>query len=279
MKNLLLALLLTCCSGLAFAQTSLTATTPEPVRYLDPVFTEWTTDFGEYQPGYKYKIYMPAHDTEDKRPVMIFYTGGGTTDISKLNNICTEIVQLGYVTVAAQYKLTVGDGFTEQEQKESVIKTYELIRFLRENATAYGIKRKEIFGVGTSAGGITWINAGITANNTGIPFYDGYKIPKIKGSLIGTASLSGAAVGSYFYLINSTGVPNNFYNGALDPLIPVKSAQETYEAQFAAGIPSLIKIYPLSDHTLGEHDDIYYNPDYGIIPTFYSRLKIKTPKP
>jgi acetyl esterase/lipase len=110
MKNLLLALLLTCCSGLAFAQTSLTATTPEPVRYLDPVFTEWTTDFGEYQPGYKYKIYMPAHDTEDKRPVMIFYTGGGTTDISKLNNICTEIVQLGYVTVAAQYKLTVGDG-------------------------------------------------------------------------------------------------------------------------------------------------------------------------
>jgi len=277
MKKFLLVLLVSCISLLSLGQP--TIPTEPCVRYLTPCFTEWTSISGEYQPGYAFTFYMPKNDTDTKRPVIIFYTGGGTTDIGSLSKLCIEITKLGYVTCAAQYKKGVGDGFTEAEQKEAVINTYTLIRYIRENATLLGVKKKKMFGYGTSAGGITWINAGITANNTDIPFYAGIFVPNIKGSLIATASNSAAAIGAYFYLINPTGVQNNFYNGGKDPLIPWQQAQATYEFQLSVGINSLFHLYPNSAHGVGEHDDMWYNPEYGIIPTFYKKLNIKTPKP
>jgi hypothetical protein len=259
-------------SGQSVAQSSTTTT---GTRYLDPVFTEWITVSGEYQPGYAFTIYMPTKDTEDKRPVIIFYTGGGTTDIGSLAGQCIEACKLGYVTVAAQYKKTIGDGFTESEQKDAVIHTYTLIKYLRDNSVSFGIKKKKMFGYGVSAGAITWINAGITANNTDIPFYSGIEVPKIKHSLLATCSNSGAAIGAYFYLIAPGGAPNNFFNGGKDLLIDWNQANATYKAELAAGIPSLFHLYPLSGHGVGEHDDLWYNPDYGMIPTFYKYVNPK----
>lgn len=256
------------------------STTPTGTRYLDPVFTAWTTKSGEYQKGYQYKVYMPANDTEDKRPVIIFYTGGGTTDISTLEGQCVEAVKLGYVTVAAQYKLTIGDGFTELEQKEAAISTMWLIDYIRDHSGEFGVKKKKIFGYGVSAGGITWINTGITANNMDIPFYDGYSFPNIKHSLVATCSNSSAAIGAYFYLIAPGGVPNNFFNGGKDGLISWEQADATWKSELAMGIPSMFHLYPLAGHGVGNHDDLWYNPEYGMIPTFYKFLNVKkTPQP
>lgn len=247
------------------------------IRYLTPVFSDWTTEQGEYQQGYKYKVYMPANDTIDKRPVIIVYSGGGTIDINDVEGTCIELVKLGYVTVAAQYKNTIGD-FNSELQKQAVINSYILIKFLRDNSVRFGIKKKKIFGIGTSAGAITWIQAGITGNNTTNPYYEG-KCPNIKGSLIFTASMSGAASSIYQNMIQVGGVPNQFFNGGKDLLIPVKEAQATCSKELAYGIPSFIKVYPDSDHTIGEHADIFYNPEYGIVPTFYNRLNVKQPNP
>ncbi len=246
------------------------------IRYLTPVFSDWTTETGEYQQGYKYKVYMPANDTIDKRPVIIVYSGGGTIDINDVASTCIELVKLGYVTVAAQYKTTIGD-FTPELQKQAVINSYILIKYLRDNSVRFGIKKKKIFGMGTSAGAITWIQAGITGNNTDNPYYEG-KAPNIKGSLLFTASLSGAATSIYMNMIQVGGVPNQFFNGGKDPLIPSKEAEATCSKELGFGIPSHIHVYPNSDHTLGEHDDIFYNPEYGIVPTFYNKLNIKPPK-
>lgn len=279
MKKFLLVSLFAWMTMLSIAQPSLNTTTPAGTRYLNPVFTAWNTIEGEYQPGYQYKVYMPANDTEDKRPVIIFYTGGGTVDIRGLEGQCVEACKLGYVTVAAQYKLSVGDGFTEDEQKAAVINTMTLIKYIRDNSTVFGVKKKKIFGYGVSAGGITWINTGITANNTDIPFYEGINVPNIKGSLKVTCSNSGAAIGAYFYLIAPGGVPNLFFNGGKDGLIDWKQAEATYLAQLASGIQSQFHLYPLAGHGVGQHDDLWYNPEYGMIPTFYKYLNVKAPKP
>lgn len=248
------------------------------IRYLTPVFTDWTEEEVEYQPGYKCKIYQPANDTIDKRPVILLHTGGGTITLESLHGLAVELVKLGYVAVPAQYKKGVGDGFTEEEQIQAALNDYILIDFLRKAAVRYGIKKKKFFIIGTSAGGITASNAGITGNNTDNPIYKG-QAPNIKGCILHTASLSAAALGLYYDLIQTGGVPNQFFNGAKDPLIPVKQAEATCSKELAFGIPSFIKVYLNSDHTLGEHQDIYYNPSYGIIPTFYNKLNINTSKP
>ena len=248
------------------------------IRYLTPIFTSWITEIGEYQPGFKVKVYMPANDTIDRRPVVIVYSGGGTLDIDATKSTCEELVKLGYVVVAGQYKQTVGD-FTTEEQKQAVVNTYNLINYIRENYEKYGVKKKKFFGIGTSAGALTLIQAGITGNDTQNPYYTGYAVPNIKGCLLATASLSGAANPQYMDLIQTGGVQNNFYNGKLDPIIPYKQAEATFNKEIALGIPSQIKIYDNADHTLGEHDDIFYNPVYGIIPTFYNKLYQKAPQP
>lgn len=248
------------------------------IRYLTPCFTEWTEEELEYQPGYKCKIYQPANDTITKRPVIILHTGGGTISIDSLHGLAVELVKLGYVVVPAQYKLTVGDGFTEDEQIQGALNDYILIDVLRKASVRYGIKKKKFFIIGTSAGGINASNTGITGNDTDNPIYKG-KAPNIKGCILHTASLSAAALGLYYDLIQTGGVPNQFFNGGKDMLIPSKQAEATCSKELAFGIPSFIKVYPNSDHTLGEHQDIYYNPSYGIIPTFYNKLNTKQPKP
>lgn len=261
------------------SQNVLMAVPATGVRYLTPVFTDWTTEEGVYKDGLKYKVYMPANDTEDKRPVVFVFSGGGTIDINDVSSTCIEFVKLGYVSVAAQYKDYIGDFKQDAQVKQAVINSYWLIQFIRDSAVRFGVKKKKMFGVGTSAGAITWICAGITANDTTNPYYAGESLPNLKGCLIATASMSGAANPPYLDLIQSSTVQNNFFNGQLDPLIPYKKAQATYDKEIAFGIPSQIKIYPNSDHTLGEHDDIFYNPVYGIVPTFYNKLNVKPPKP
>lgn len=269
-KNLFFTLLIT---SMVLSLSGQTSTAPtECVRYLTPCFTTWTTDTGQYQPGFKFKVYMPEGDNIDRRPVIIFFSGGGTLSLDAVKSNCEEMVKLGYVTVAANYKDFVGDFHNPEEVKNAVGNSYILIKYLRANYVRFGIKKKKFFGVGTSAGAITWACAGTTANDTDNPYYGDVDLPDLKYCLLATASLSGALNNIYMDLVQTSSVQNNFFNGGKDLLIPVKQAQDSYEKEISFGIPSQIKIYPDADHSLGEHDDIFYNPVYGIVPTFYNKL-------
>lgn len=250
------------------------------IRYLTNVISSWTTEEGEYAPNLKYKVYMPANDDIDRRPVVIIFPGGGTLNLDDLQTACERMVKLGYVTVAALYKDFIGDYKLPEQVKQGVMNTYNLIQNLRDNYVRFGIKKKKFFGIGTSAGGITWDCAAITANDTSNPYYEGIILPNLKQCLLAVASISGAANNPYIDLIQASTVQTNLFNGQLDPLIPYQQAQKTKDTEVAFGVPSQIHIYPEGDHTLGAYtDDIYNNPEYGIIPTFYNKLNQKPLKP
>lgn len=227
----------------------------EPVRYIDPIFDSWTVTSGQYQKGYDFKLFQPSGDTEKKRPVIIVYHAGGGT-IDEVTSWCTDFVKLGYVTISAEYKLSIGE-FDTKEQLQAILNTYNLIDYLRQNASLYGIKRLKIFEMGVSAGAITALQSGECLNDVaaGDSFFDGYNIKKI--SIRGTASLSGAVSPAFEKYINAGDPPNAYYNGKLDPTIPYSQAQKNYNAQVAAGIGSWFMGFPNKGHKLESHDVIF----------------------
>lgn len=249
------------------------------IRYLTPTYTSWTvTPIEEYQPGFKYKVFIPVMIQQKKCRTIILFTGGGTLDIEGLTPNAVELAQLGYVVVPAMYKDFIGDFGDPKKMKQAVVNTYNLIKHLRVNAERYWIKKSAMFGIGTSAGGFTMAQAAITANDTQNPYYDGFDVPDIKGCLKAVASLSGAVNDEYMNLIQSGSVRTNFFNGAEDEFHTAPQAQKACDREIAFGVPSQIKIYPDTDHSIGKHhEDIFYNPVYGIVPTFYNVMNAATP--
>lgn len=266
-RNLFFLLLLT--FTYATAQITPSATADTPVRYLDPVFTSWTTQNGQYQPGYDFTIYKPQGDSEKKVPVIFIYPGGGG-DISEVRGWCEDFVRLGYITVAAEYKNSVGE-FTYSEQVKAVINTWILNQYFRDHSQEFGIKKKKMFEFGISAGGITALQSGIALDDKDNPIFGGALPGKSKLVFLGTASLSGAAIPEFQSLINLGDPPNFFYNGMLDPLIKFSVALQTYEKEISYGIPANMMAFPDKGHKLESHDIIYED----LKARFYYLLNVK----
>jgi len=239
-------------------------------RYLDDVFLSYNTESGEYQKDYKYLLFSPAGDTVKKRPVIIvLHAGGGK--LEDVSGWCIDFVKKGYVCITAEYKLTVGD-FNPSEQKQAVAQIYWLNYWIKQNSDRAGLKAKKIFVMGTSAGGITALQSGMALNDRFTDFFSGYSIPDTRNLyIIGTASMSGAAIPEFNSIINTGDPPNFFYNGMKDLLIPYKAAELTYSLQILSGIPSGIVLFPDKGHKLESHDFILAD----LTLRFYSILKPK----
>lgn len=231
------------------------ATATAPVRYLDQVFSEWTIETGEYQKDYAFNIFQPAGDTEDKRPVIIVFHAGGS-DIASVTSWCTDFVKLGYVTVAAEYKLTTGD-FDPEKQMEAVINSWILIDYLRKNGDRYRIKKSKIFEMGISAGALVALQSAIGLNDKEDPYFQGAATHLKKITIKGSATLSGAANPDFMQFINAGDPPNHFYHGTEDHTIPYEVAVETCNTMIAAGIPSTLMAFEGKGHKLKSHNIIF----------------------
>lgn len=248
------------------------------VRYLEQIFSSVATPTsGEYQEGYEFELYQPIGDTDTERACVIFYTGGATLSLDGVAGKCIEFAKMGYVAVAAQYKQTIGT-FTPELQKLAVVATYRLVNYIRQNAVEFGVDEDLIFGIGTSAGGLTLAQAGITAHsfNT-MPFYEPYfngaDFIDIHDAIKGTATISGSATDTYKNFIETTVPPcppNLFYNGQEDEIFPYTQSIDVFTEQNDMGIPSKCVIFENSGHSIGEEGTIYDDDDIGIIRNFYN---------
>ena len=106
-------------------------------------------------------IYRPTGDTFNLRPAVIFaHPGGflnGSRTVDDMNAMCDSLARKGYVTATIDYRK--GFNLTSNQGLHSIRAVYRgiqdgrtAVRFLRANATLYGIDPNKIYFVGSSAG-------------------------------------------------------------------------------------------------------------------------------
>lgn len=113
-------------------------------------------------------IYMPDNDTDTDRPVILLAHGGSFIGGSRdqLDDMCTDIAKMGYVTVTMSYRLlniltdvdflNVGLSF-KKEVVRAIHDMKAAVRFMRksyEDGNEYGINPDIIITGGVSAGAI-----------------------------------------------------------------------------------------------------------------------------
>jgi acetyl esterase/lipase len=106
-------------------------------------------------------IYQPTDDTFTLRPAIIFaHPGGfltGNRMVQDMNALCDSLARKGYVTATIDYRK--GFNLTSNQGIHSTRAVYRgiqdgrtAVRFLRANASLYGIDPNKIYFVGSSAG-------------------------------------------------------------------------------------------------------------------------------
>lgn len=111
-------------------------------------------------------IYVPQGDTLSKRPCVVFAFGGafitGTKRQPQIVEYCEFLASRGYVCAAIDYRL----GFNLLSTASAVRAVYRgaqdvraAIRFLKANASTWGIDTSYVFAGGNSAGAISALHA------------------------------------------------------------------------------------------------------------------------
>lgn len=162
-------------SGIFFFLLAVAAMAQHPTcngnRYQLPVFASYdstmsvkfgenTTYGGTFQELFM-DVYEPAGDVETERPVVVLAFGGAfiSGQRSDMRGLCRSYARAGYVAATIDYRLFDNFLFSDTTQAiDAVIKAVSdmkaAIRFLRENATTYGIDTNYVFAGGVSAGAI-----------------------------------------------------------------------------------------------------------------------------
>ena len=160
-----------------------------PLRYRDQVFSAVTTTSnlqygsaplpsGETQ-ALTLDLYRPTGDTQTKRPAIVWVHGGSFISGDKTNfvpvDVANTFAKQGYVVVSINYRLTAPSGCAANpSQSACTIAALDAqhdaqaaVRWLRNNATTYGIDPARIGIGGESAGGITATLVGLRPNDPG----------------------------------------------------------------------------------------------------------------
>ena len=177
-KPILLFLCLLLCFVHLFAQNTCTND-----RYKSDIFNVTTIsniEFGQapelitpylgenatYNRTLRMDIYLPEGDTFSNRPVIVFAFGGafliGFKTQPQIVEFCEQMAKKGYVMAAIDYRL----GFNTLNSNTAIRAVYRAvqdmkaaIRFLKHNATTYGIDTSMVFASGASAVGIAAIHS------------------------------------------------------------------------------------------------------------------------
>jgi len=136
--------------GLICALAFLIAGSPAAAQEDSPYFE---MAYRTEAPELLMRIYRPADWTaEDRRPAIVFFFGGGwkTGSPDQFDPHCRELSELGFVAMAAEYRI-------ESKHQSTPLESFEdakaAIRWVRENAATFGIDPERIAAGGGSAGG------------------------------------------------------------------------------------------------------------------------------
>ncbi len=238
-RNLLLLMLAVTCAQV-FAQDNVSL---ENRRYLNPVidaikftdnifFAEKHNDLTGREEVLKLRVFEPADDTEQKRPLFLLTPGGGfvVNEDTWMNGFAEEIAQSGYVVALNGYRLS--DNINTPENyfnalAKAVADQRSALEYLVSNASRFGIDPERIFIGGHSAGAITSMNnAYLDSDDAILPlkrqiFEQQELLVKTeeKPKLLGVINLSGLLAN--MAIINRQDVPLFSLHGDVDSVVNV----------------------------------------------------------
>jgi acetyl esterase/lipase len=214
----------------------------------------------------KLDIYRPPAGKE-KRMATIHFHGGGFTQGSKdsLTDRLRPYAELGYVAIAAQYRLAGQAGYPALVHDAKAA-----IRWVRANAKTLGIDPARIGVVGYSAGGYHALftagtgdrpelegnggNAGVSSKvAVCIPYYPA---ANVSGSMMPAGSDDAAkkAANSTSYI--AAGFPPTIiFHGMKDTTIPIESSQRLVQQFRDAGVPVEFHAFEGVPHAFDSHPE------------------------
>ena len=239
----LFVLVLTCLSLIAAGCVHLVPPPgAAPLRYRDLVFANVTTT-----PNVAYgsavnaagqtqtlvlDVYRPTGDTISSRPAIVWVHGGGFSGGNKSSpeivDEATTFARKGFVSVSISYRLRSGcvppSGACIQAMQDAQHDAQAAVRFLRANASTYGVDANRIAISGTSAGAITALHVAYNPNDPGTSGNPGHS-----STVRAAVSLSGAKI---LGTINTGEPASLLFHGTSDGLVPYQWAVNTVnEAQ------------------------------------------------
>jgi acetyl esterase/lipase len=223
-------------------------------------------------------VYQPAGDDETARPALVYVHGGGFKNGDKADPLptttSTTFAKLGYVVVSINYRLLAPESCTgangispecNTAGLEAVHDGQAAVRWLRANATKYGIDPERIAIAGESAGGIVATGVGVTADNPGSSGNPGY--PSTVDAFF---SISGGVPGGLF--VDGTDSPGLLAAGTADNVVPYQWSVDTVNALKAAGVDAVLTTFEGAGHVpVVEHGE---QMEQESIDFFYEKLDL-----
>ncbi len=200
-------------------------------------------------------IYRPPSGTE-KRMALIHFHGGGFARGSKetLAAKITPITTRGYVSIAAQYRLS---GAAKWPAQIEDAKTH--IRWVRANATSLGIDPARIAIVGYSAGGhIALFTAGQPDTELAacIAFYPQTDVRPVAAALMPPGSDDASiAAASPLAHVQAGYPPTVIFHGLSDVTIPPENSQHLLQTLRDAKISSELHTFTGVPHEFDMHPE------------------------
>lgn len=261
------------------------ATPPVPVVQERPDITYATVAGTDL----KLDLYLPT--TAGAHPVVVYLTGGAWMIGSRkgypvplpwghITTVAHELAQRGYAVASVDYRLS-----DKAQWPAQIHDVKAAVRWLRANASTYGLDPNRFAAWGDSAGGHLSAMLGVSGGvpelegdegNPGyssrvqavadwfgpadlttmqaqtIPFgqsHDGETAPEAKllGCAIPACPEKARAASPVSY-VSADSPPFLFQHGELDHLVPYGQSVELRDALNRAGVPTEFHGYPLTDH-------------------------------
>jgi predicted esterase len=225
-----------------------------PLRYRDAVFgavgTTTNVIYGSAINGsgsaitLRFDLYEPSGDTVTPRPAIVWVHGGsfssGDKTSAELVDEANTFARKGYVNASINYRLEPG-GCTGSvpiatcvlAMQEALEDAQAAVRFLRTNASTYGIDESRIAIGGSSAGAITALNVGFSSSEDPT------------AAVSGAVSLSGS---NLLGAIDSGDAPSLAFHGTADTVVPYQWAVNTVSQATAAGLDSFLTAWTGAGH-------------------------------
>jgi acetyl esterase/lipase len=225
-----------------------------PLRYRDDIATDVTTTAGIiYRTAtnrsgasvtLKLDVYEPAKDDVTSRPAIVWVHGGA---FSSGNKTSPEIVdeaktfaKKGFVNVSIDYRLepegcsaAAPSGACVDAIKEAMEDAQAAVRWLRSEASTYGVDTTRIAIGGSSAGAITALDVGYESSEDAT------------SAVRAVLSLSGANILGH---ISAGDAPALLLHGTADHTVPYAWGTGTVDNARAAGDLAALTSWPGSGH-------------------------------
>jgi acetyl esterase/lipase len=278
MKNLTIKLLLTFCSFIFwFSGNAQNQNDPKQIRYRNPVFEnvvlQQNTEFGESTTfaGKKDKllldVYSPERDKELKRPVILWFHGGGfrpgndktQSYVVKASN---DFAKRGFVCISANYRIRQAPREDKSGTMSDALEdAMTALNWIRANHEMLKVDLNKIIIGGGSAGGMLAVNF-CFKDKTNIEKWD-------KNGIVALINLWGSPDSSYlFSSVDKNDPPTIIVHGTADKLVPYENTVQLKKQLEINEIIHEVVTLEGADHTPVSH----YNEFAEKIANFIFKL-------